>query len=91
MTMSRMPGIGNQWWNDFKKEVYPCDFIVVNGHKQKPPKYYRRFLEIEDENTMKKVKQQDRRQARRNKQDRTHERLMVIEQCTKAKIQSRKL
>lgn len=91
LTMSRRPGIGYTWWQQFKNEVYPCDYITFNGHKQKPPKYYRRFLESEEPEKFKIVRQQDRRQARRNKQDRTHERLMVIEQCTNAKIQSRKL
>jgi len=91
MTMSRRPGIGFTWWQQFKDEVYPCDFITFNGHKQKPPKYYRRFLESEEPEKFKQVKQQDRRQAKKTRQDRTHDRLMVIEQCTQAKIQSRKL
>jgi len=91
MTMSRKPGLGFKWWEKFKQDCYPSDFIVINGHKQKPPKYYRRFLEIEDPDTFTQVKKQDSIQAHKTAKDRTHDRLMVIEQCTEAKINARTL
>lgn len=40
-TMSRRPGIASAWFNKFKSDVYPDDFIVIrNQIVCKPPKYY---------------------------------------------------
>ena len=38
--MSRRPGIGEPWLQKWHTDVYPHDFVVVNGKKCKPPKYY---------------------------------------------------
>lgn len=40
ITMSRRPGIGKPWLDKFMKDVYPSDFIVMNGKKLKPPRFY---------------------------------------------------
>ena len=37
-------GIGKQWITDWLYDVYPRDFLVVRGHKQRPPRYYDDFL-----------------------------------------------
>jgi len=42
-TMSK--GIGESWINKFQSDVYPDDFIVINGKKYKPPRYYDQQLE----------------------------------------------
>lgn len=39
-TMSRRPGIGRTWYDDYFSDVYPHDFVVVDGAKVRPPKYY---------------------------------------------------
>jgi hypothetical protein len=39
-TMSRRPGIGSEWLKKFNTDVFPDDFIVVNGKKMRTPKYY---------------------------------------------------
>jgi len=44
-TMSRRPGIGANWFAKYKKQVYPRDYVVSNGQKQLPPKYYDRLLD----------------------------------------------
>lgn len=44
-TMSRRPGIGSDWFVKYLEDVYPRDFVVVRGKKQKPPKAYDRYLE----------------------------------------------
>lgn len=43
-TMSRMPGIGASWLEKYKSDVYPHDYVVVNGHKVKPPRFYDKQL-----------------------------------------------
>lgn len=46
-TMSRSPGIGKSWYDKFRSDVFPSDFLVVRGKKMRPPKYYDRLYEIE--------------------------------------------
>lgn len=38
-------GVGRPWLERFKTDVYPHDYVVVNGQKVKPPLYYDRWLE----------------------------------------------
>lgn len=47
-TMSRRPGIGSGWYSKFNSDVYPADFVVMNGKKMKPPKYYDGLYERDD-------------------------------------------
>lgn len=46
--MSLKPGIGKPWLDKFRSDVFPRDYVVVNGVKTKPPKYYDRLFEKED-------------------------------------------
>lgn len=39
-TMSRRPGLGSSWFAKFEADCFPSDFLVVDGHKVKPPKFY---------------------------------------------------
>jgi hypothetical protein len=38
--MSLKPAIGKRWLERYMTDVYPRDFVVVNGAKMRPPKYY---------------------------------------------------
>lgn len=40
-------GIGKGWFQKYKAVAFPHDFIVVNGVKMRPPKYYKTLLETE--------------------------------------------
>jgi len=42
--MSRAPGIGAAWYDKYKRDVFPSDFIIVEGQKMKPPRFYLRRL-----------------------------------------------
>ena len=46
--MSLKPGIGSRWLEKFQTDVYPRDYVVVNGVKVKPPKYYDVLFEKEN-------------------------------------------
>lgn len=46
-TMSRNPGIGKKWYDQFKDDVFPNDYIIVKKRKQKPPKFYEKIFEQE--------------------------------------------
>lgn len=39
-TMSRRPGIGKAWFTEFYEDVFPDDFVIVDGRKQSVPRYY---------------------------------------------------
>ena len=47
-TQSRRPGIGRIFVERFLDEIYPDDFVVVNGQKLRPPKYYDGLYELEN-------------------------------------------
>lgn len=49
--MSLKPGIGKPWLDKFMTDVYPRDYVVINGVKTKPPKYYDLLFEREDVGT----------------------------------------
>lgn len=56
-TMSRRPGIGSLWYERFKKDCYPSDYLVTNGNKAKVPKFYDSRLEKEDPGLLKELKE----------------------------------
>lgn len=43
--MSRKPGIGSTWYDEFNPEVFPLDRVVINAREVKPPKFYINKLE----------------------------------------------
>lgn len=46
---SNRPGIGHDWYQKYKSDCFPSDFIVLNGQKLTIPKYYSRLKKREDE------------------------------------------
>lgn len=45
--MSRKPGLGTSWFERFRSDAFPSDFLIVNGRPTKPPMFYYRKLEKE--------------------------------------------
>lgn len=48
VTMSRRPGIGVTWFEKYSQDVFPHDYVVIRGVKQRVPKFYDQLLERED-------------------------------------------
>lgn len=46
--MSRDPGIGKPWLDRYGADVYPDDFVLVNGKRCRPPRFYDKQLELSD-------------------------------------------
>lgn len=47
VTMSRRPGIAADWFKKFQSDVYPGDFVVMDGgFKSQPPKFYDKKYEL---------------------------------------------
>jgi len=46
--MSRRPGVGAWWYDKYKSDVLPCDYVVRDGRKSKVPRFYQqRYMEAE--------------------------------------------
>lgn len=47
--MSLRPAIGLSWIQSYWRDVYPRDFVIMNGSEMKPPRYYDKWMQLEDE------------------------------------------
>lgn len=56
--MSRRPAIGRRWIERFWTDVYPRDFVVMDGKEFKPPRYYDKWMEEFHPRVMMDVKEQ---------------------------------
>lgn len=84
--MSRRPGIGREWYDRFHKEVYPDDFVIMNGRKIRPPKYYDQLYELTYPSDFRSVRFARKQQGRKRSADATPERLKVREKVAHAKL-----
>lgn len=74
MLSSRMPGLGASWFERFHRDVFPSDFLVIDGRKVPVPRYYLMRLAA-----MERLKLQAQRKvaARRFADNNTDKRLMT--------------
>lgn len=84
--MSLKPGIGQGWLDKYQDDVYPHDYVVVNGKAVKPPKFYdRKFSDLYPvEFDMIKLKRE--LDGRSRFEDNTDVRLEVKERIAYAKL-----
>ncbi|AXL15261.1 replication initiator protein [Microviridae sp.] len=85
-TMSRNPGIGSGWMEKFLSDVYPNDFVVMNGKKMRPPKYYDGLYEITSEDGAKINKRKRRTAAKAHNENNTPDRLKAREEVQAARL-----
>lgn len=65
--MSRMPGLGHDWYDKYKNQIYPNDFIVIrDGITCKPPQYYDSLLQQDNPDLYEQVKQARQDKYRRD-------------------------
>lgn len=55
-TMSRRPGIGKAWFENFSGDVYPLDRVIVRGHPTRPPRFYDNLLARRDRSSFELIK-----------------------------------
>lgn len=84
--MSRRPGLGARWIDKFEGDVYPSDFVVVNGAKARPARYYDNRYELSHEDVMQRVRKRRVRVARKYTDNNTPERLRIRALVAKAKL-----
>ncbi|WNK14413.1 MAG: replication initiator protein [Microvirus sp.] len=75
-TMSRRPGIGKTWFDQFKSDLFSHDRCVIrHGFVIPPPDYYDRLYELEEPHHLKDLKKSRRSRAKEKEADNTYERL----------------
>lgn len=72
-------GIGSEYIWNYWQEVYPADFVVVDGRKYKPPRFYDKFLREQDPALYEEVKAKRVERARAHAEDNTWARLAARE------------
>lgn len=82
---SRRPGIGATWYDKYKKDCFPSDFLVVDGKHVGIPRYYSLKLTEEELKSIKR-KRKLKSASPQNKSNRTKERLAVRETVKRSKI-----
>ena len=85
--MSRRPGIGSSWLTEFATDVYPSDFVVINGKKARPPRYYDQNYELVEPEIIERIKKTRKKNLLKHAADNTPERLAVREKVHEAKMQ----
>lgn len=85
-TMSRRPGIGRAWLDQFSSDVYPHDRVVLRGKQLRPPKYYDSIYEVDHPFEMEDIKFRRQKRAIESAKDGTFERLRVREKCKMAQF-----
>ena len=80
-TMSRRPGIGRRYYDAYKSDMFPSDFVVIEGKRQKPAGYYFDLWKIEDPEGAAEVERRRQEYADEHAADGTPARLKVREKC----------
>jgi hypothetical protein len=57
ITMSRRPGIGARWFESFKNDVYPKDFVTDCGKVFKVPRFYDKLYDAYQPENFSKIRQ----------------------------------
>ena len=72
--MSRRPGIGADWLNFYKEDVYNDDMIVINGKESRVPAYYDKLFNKIDPARMAQFKEEREWQGYQNRADNSPDR-----------------
>ena len=84
--MSRNGGIGKGWLDTFTSDVYPRDYVVINGVKARPPRFYDSKFEVIDPDRYKRLKARRVRRSRKYADNNTPGRLRVREEVVLSRI-----
>lgn len=84
--MSLKPGIGAKWYEKYKHDVHPHDYVVINGKEVSPPKYYHKLYDRSNPIDAEYVQHLRELSGRARYFDNTPDRLKVKEQVKQAQI-----
>lgn len=77
--MSRKPGVGALWLDKYASDIYPDDFVIINGKRMRPPRYYDENYERTYPDKYKKIQWTRKRNFSTRAENNTPERLRVRE------------
>lgn len=80
--MSLKPAIAKDWYQQYKSDCYPSDYLIHKGKKIPIPRYFDKLLEIENPHELEQIKKK-RKRVGRNNPDNTLERLATREKVKK--------
>lgn len=80
---SRRDGLGTSWFNKFKNDCFPSDFLVVDGKHHRVPAFYLKKLAEEE---LTRTKRRRKANSLPRKADNTKTRLAVREEIKKSRI-----
>ncbi|AXL14724.1 replication initiator protein [Microviridae sp.] len=79
--MSRRPGIGSDWYKQFSTDVFPSDFITIDGEKHRIPRFFTNRLQTSDAEAHAEIKENRKISATKHKSNNTRVRLRVRKKC----------
>lgn len=85
-TMSRRPGIARVWYDKFSDDLFPHDYVVLNGRKCPVPRYYDGLLQISRPYLFDAVKEARMDNIILHLDNNTEARLNVREECKLAQF-----
>jgi hypothetical protein len=85
-TQSRNPGIARRWFDIYADDIYPSDFLVLDGRKMNPPPYYDSLYEVIDPDDFKRIKTLRSHGSRKWLDHEQRKRLNVKATCLEAKL-----
>lgn len=83
-------GIANNWFQKFGTDAYPHDYVVMNGQKHKPPRYYDKLYTLLDQEGAALLKLEREFTSRSAAADNTPQRLAVREKVARARLEQSK-
>jgi len=84
--MSRKPGIGADWFAKYSSDVFPDDFVVLNGKKVTPPRFYTSRYELLYPDEVAKIKLARKKRSKKRAHDSTPARLKVREEVLQSRL-----
>lgn len=84
--MSRMPGIGADWYAVMKDDAFPSDYVIVDGRRRKVPDFYLKKFRDEDAVRWEFLRLMRLRKMSQNRADRSPERLAVREEVAVRRV-----
>lgn len=85
-TQSRKPGIGQAFFQTYQDDIYPWDEVIINGHAQRPPRYYDNLFEQTEPEVMETIRDLRTKNMEKYASDNTRARLATKEKVKKAQI-----
>ena len=77
---SRRNVLGKKFYQSFASDMYPSDFVTIQGVKRRIPRYFDKLLAIDNPSLLESVKQARKVKARNASDDYTDERLAIKEE-----------